>query len=82
MATAARDRAVARLLLDLPGVAAALGLSLRSTQALVYSGRLPSVTIGRSRRVAVSDLVAFVDGLRTNGEAAKDGAVISATRRP
>lgn len=58
-----------RLLLDLPGVAEALSLSLRSVQNLIYEGRLRSLTVGRSRRVAVMDLVAFVDDLRTNGEA-------------
>ena len=34
---------------------------------LVYRGTLPSVTIGRSRRVPVAALQAFVDGLVENG---------------
>lgn len=57
-----------RLLLDLPQVADALSLSLRTVQNLIYDGQLRSLTVGRSRRVAVSDLVAFVEDLRTNGE--------------
>ena len=34
---------------------------------LVYRGTLPSVTIGRSRRVPVAALQAFVDALVENG---------------
>ena len=66
MATSVRDRADGRLLLDLPQVAETLSLSLRSVQNLIYAGRLRSLTIGRSRRVAVADLAAFVESLRTN----------------
>jgi excisionase family DNA binding protein len=66
MATTVRDRAGERLLLDLPQVAEALSLSLRSVQNLCYDGRLRSLTIGRSRRVAVADLAAFVEDLRAS----------------
>lgn len=60
----ALSRSDGRLLLDLPQVAKALSLSLRSVQNLIYDGRLRSFTVGRSRRVAVADLDAFVEGLR------------------
>ena len=58
-------RSDGRLLLDLQQVAVALSLSLRSVQGLVYDGRLRSLTVGRSRRVAVADLDAFVASLRS-----------------
>jgi excisionase family DNA binding protein len=44
-----------------------LGLSRTKAYELVYRGTLPSVTIGRSRRVPVAALVAFVDRLLENG---------------
>jgi excisionase family DNA binding protein len=66
MATVQASRPDARLLLDLPQVAASLSLSLRTIQGLVYSGQLRSLTVGRSRRVAVVDLEAFVAELRTS----------------
>jgi excisionase family DNA binding protein len=44
-----------------------LGLSRTKAYELVYRGTLPSVTIGRSRRVPVAALQAFVDGLVENG---------------
>ncbi len=44
-----------------------LGLSRTKAYELVYRGTLPSVTIGRSRRVPVAALHAFVDGLVENG---------------
>jgi excisionase family DNA binding protein len=65
MATTPETRSDGRLLLDLPQVAGALSLSLRTVQNLIYDGRLRSLTVGRSRRVAVADLAAFVEGLRT-----------------
>ncbi len=64
MATVQASRPDGRLLLDLPAVAAALSLSLRTVQSLVHDGRLPSLTVGRSRRVAAVDLDAFIEGLR------------------
>jgi excisionase family DNA binding protein len=57
-------RSDGRLLLDLPEVANALSLSVRSVQNLCYRGQLRSLTVGRSRRVAVADLDAFVESLR------------------
>jgi excisionase family DNA binding protein len=53
-----------RLLLSLDQAAAALSLSRRTVQTLIYSAELPSVKVGRSRRVAVADLHAYVDRLR------------------
>jgi excisionase family DNA binding protein len=44
-----------------------LGLSRTKAYELVYRGTLPSVTIGRSRRVPMAALVAFVDRLLENG---------------
>lgn len=65
MATGHEVRPDGRLLLDLPAAAVALSLSLRTVQTLIYDGRLRSLTVGRSRRVAVADLEAFVDSLRS-----------------
>lgn len=64
MARAHEVRPNGRLLLDLPQVAEALSLSLRTVQKLTYEGRLRSLTVGRSRRVARADLEAFVERLR------------------
>ncbi len=44
-----------------------LGLSRTKAYELVYRGTLPSVTIGRSRRVPVAALEAFVNRLIENG---------------
>jgi excisionase family DNA binding protein len=67
MATSqAPSRSDGRLLLDLPQVADALSLSLRSVQNLIYRGQLRSLTVGRSRRVALADLAAFVEDLRAS----------------
>ncbi len=66
MATSLEARSDGRLLLDLPQVAGALSLSLRTVQGLIYSGQLRSLTVGRSRRVAVADLDAFVEDLRAS----------------
>ena len=55
-----------RLLLDLPEVAGALSLSLRTIQNLIYRGELRSVLVGRCRRVAAPDLAAFVEALRAS----------------
>ena len=56
------------LLVDLDEAARRLGLCRRSIQSLIYDGKLPSVRIGRSRRVAVIDLVAYVDSLRQEND--------------
>jgi excisionase family DNA binding protein len=46
-----------------------LGLSRTKAYQLVYRGTLPSVTIGRSRRVPVVELHAFVQRLMETGGA-------------
>lgn len=42
-----------------------LGLSRSKLYELLAAGELPTVRIGRSRRIAVTDLEAFVDRRRT-----------------
>jgi excisionase family DNA binding protein len=54
----------ARLLITYGEAAAALAVSPRYLRALVYQGVLPSVRLGRVRRIAVADLRSFVDALR------------------
>lgn len=56
------------LLVDLDTAAATLSISRRSVQDLMYTGALPSVKVGRSRRIAVLDLEAFVAQLRQDSE--------------
>ena len=53
-----------RLLVGVDDAAAMLTVSRRTLQGLIYDGSLPSVKVGRSRRIAVADLEAFVDTLR------------------
>jgi excisionase family DNA binding protein len=53
-------RAPARGLLRVDEAADWLGLSKRKTYELVSRGELPSVHIGRSRRIALSALESFV----------------------
>ncbi len=55
------------LLLTLSEVGDRLSLGVRTVQQLVYEGRLRSVQVGRSRRIAMVDLVEFVDFLREGG---------------
>jgi len=50
----------ARGLLRIDEAAAWLGLSKRKTYELILRGELPSVHIGRSRRIALSALESFV----------------------
>ena len=47
------------LLFTIPQVAHALQVSTRTVENLIGSGQLPSVTIGKSRRVMSDDLQAF-----------------------
>jgi excisionase family DNA binding protein len=54
---------VTRGLLRVEEAAEWLGLSRTKAYELVYRGVLPSVTIGRSRRVPVAALQTFVDEL-------------------
>ena len=71
-----------QLLVDLDEAARALSLSKRSLQQLVYAGELPSVRIGRSRRVAVADLEAFVAALRADqAESPTANALVGAVGR-
>ena len=44
-----------------------LGVGRTKTYELVHKGTLPSVTIGRSRRIAVSAFEAFVEQLVDDG---------------
>jgi excisionase family DNA binding protein len=53
-------------LLRIEEAAAWLGLSKRKTYELVYRGDIPSVYIGRSRRITFSALEAFVARLPEN----------------
>ena len=53
---------VGPLLLRVGEVAVALGLSRGAIYALITSGDLPSVKIGRSRRILASDLEEWVRG--------------------
>lgn len=51
-------------LLRVRDVARRLDISERGAWALIYTGALRSVKIGRSRRVSDADLVSFLDELR------------------
>jgi excisionase family DNA binding protein len=53
------------LLLRVPEVAHRLGVSRAKVYELISAGRLRSVRIDGCRRVRVSDLEAYVDGLPT-----------------
>jgi excisionase family DNA binding protein len=54
----------ARLLVDVKEAAKRLSVSRRTVQSLLYSGQLPSVRVGRCRRIPVSELSAYVERLR------------------
>jgi excisionase family DNA binding protein len=60
---ASGDDAGYRLLLTIPQVCNALAVSRDAVYELLRSGRLPSVTLGRSRRIRIADLERFVAGL-------------------
>jgi excisionase family DNA binding protein len=49
-----------RLLLTKPEAAERLGVSIRTVERLVASGRLPQLHVGRAARLRVSDLEAYV----------------------
>lgn len=57
------DEADDRLLLPVEVVANRLSLSRSRVYELLASGELPSIRIGRSRRIRRDDLIAYVDGL-------------------
>lgn|GEM_PF-3374608 len=56
------------LLIDLAETGRRLGLCRRSIQSLIYNGSLPSVRIGRARRVVVADLIRYVELLREEND--------------
>lgn len=51
-------------LLRVPEVAEALGLGRTTVYSLIKSGALRSVRVAGCRRVAETDLEAYIDGLR------------------
>lgn len=64
MTTTNTERAVPRLLLTPVEAAAALGVSRTRIFALLATGAIESVQVGRSRRIPVSALEEFVTRLR------------------
>ncbi len=58
----------APLLLTLDEAARSLSMSKRTVEDLVYRGDLPSVRVGRCRRIAAQDLADYVDGLRQEND--------------
>ena len=63
------DHPIPKLLLTLPEAGRVLAISRSKMYDLLNSGDLPSVHIGRSRRVRMSDVEAFVK----NGGARREG---------
>ncbi len=57
-----QGRLVPKLLLTVPEVGQVLAISRSKVYELLNSGYMPSVYIGRSRRIRVSDVEAFVAG--------------------
>jgi excisionase family DNA binding protein len=55
---------VTKLLLTPAEAAELLGVGRTTIYELMNSGDIPSVRIGRARRIPAADLVAFVDRLR------------------
>jgi excisionase family DNA binding protein len=66
-----------RLLLAIPEAAERLSLSRATVQRLVASGVLPSVKVGKARRVALADLVTFVETLQQGSESSSTGSVVT-----
>ena len=56
------------LLITIPEAARRLSIARSHLYKHLQRGTLPSVYIGRSRRILVSDLEAFVDRLRDQGD--------------
>jgi len=52
------------LALDVRGAGRALAVSPRQVQVLIARGELPSIKIGKLRRIAVDDLRHFIDARR------------------
>jgi excisionase family DNA binding protein len=65
-------------LLKVPVVAERLGLGVARTWELVASGELPSLKIGRSRRVPASAVDAYIKA----GVEANDRQIAAATQQP
>jgi len=65
-----QDAPVQKLLLTVPEAGRALAISRSKMYDLLNAGYLPSVHIGRSRRVRVSDIENFVNcgGARNEGD--------------
>lgn len=57
---------VPKLLLSTPEVAHALGVSERYVKKLIQAGSLPSLRVGRLRRVYAGDLLAWIDSQRAS----------------
>lgn len=56
-----------RLLITKSDAAEQLGVSLRTIERLISSGRLPLVHVEGAARVRVTDLEAYVQGLEADG---------------
>jgi excisionase family DNA binding protein len=71
------------LLLTLDEAARSLSMSKRKVEELVYGGDLPSVRVGRCRRIAAQDLADYVDRLRQENDRQQNQhlAVVSGGRR-
>lgn len=79
-------------LMTVPGAADHLGVSVRTLRRLIERGDLPSVRVGRSRRVDPEDLEAYIarqkgcygpvsdDGCRADGNAAAGGRAMDLVR--
>jgi excisionase family DNA binding protein len=57
-----------RLLLDVHSAAVALSISRAQLYRLLQVHAIPSVRIGRSRRIRVADLSAYLEALSSDGE--------------
>jgi excisionase family DNA binding protein len=58
---------VPKLLLSTHEVAHALGVSERLVKKLIHAGSLPSLKVGRLRRIDAGDLRAWIEGQRAAG---------------
>ena len=63
MTTTAPATKPSRMLLTIPEVAAELGCGRDTVYALISRGDLPSVHIGKLRRIRLTDLTTYVDSL-------------------
>lgn len=66
------DREIAQHLAFTPReVATRLSVSERYVRTLIEQGELPSVNLGSGKRVLVDDLLAFIERLKTERDAAR-----------